>query len=229
MKAKDRSSGFSLIETMVCLVVSSLVLAATYYFFMIHHSSYKGQSERLSIEDGLRGTMDFVQRSMRQAAAFPFAVAAAGSLTFSFAEDYGLSSGGSATTLDDSHQNWTSNSWTNYRVVLTGGTGQNQVRTITANSSTQLTVSPAWATVPDVTSEYKIISDRQFSLSGTQLQYQNTTTGDTGIVADNISSFVAARTGTRVDLTMTAQTARALPDTGVVGTTTLRSSVDVRN
>ncbi len=231
MKRKNaRSPGFSLVETMVGLIVASLVLVATYHFFSIHHSSYKGQMERVSIEDNLRGAMDFVVRSMKAAVVFPRATAATGNLAFSATEAFGLSSGSNtATSLNDTRQNWTTNQWAGYGVVIVNGTGQNQVRTIQSNSATQLTLSVAWAIPPDATSEYKIISNRQFSLAGAQLRYQNTTTGESGIVADNISSFVAQRIGTQVNLTMVAQTALALPDTGAAGTSTLQSSVEVRN
>jgi hypothetical protein len=44
-------------------------------------------------------------------------------------------------------------------VVIVGGTGNGQSATITANTASQLTVSPAWGTIPDNTSAYKIVPD----------------------------------------------------------------------
>ncbi len=42
-------------------------------------------------------------------------------------------------------------------VRITTGTGAGQVRRITANTATQLTVSPAWTTIPDTTSKYEVL------------------------------------------------------------------------
>jgi hypothetical protein len=44
-------------------------------------------------------------------------------------------------------------------VVITGGTGVGQSRTITANTSNQLELGAVWATIPDNTSSYKIVPD----------------------------------------------------------------------
>ncbi|HTN43818.1 MAG TPA: hypothetical protein VMN77_08490 [Nitrospiria bacterium] len=61
-----------------------------------------------------------------------------------------------STTLDDTAQDWVTNSLVNYSVKITGGTGAGQTATVTANAATQLTVAPAWATNPDTTSTYQI-------------------------------------------------------------------------
>jgi len=42
-------------------------------------------------------------------------------------------------------------------IVITGGTGSGQIRAITNNTATVLTVVPGWITVPDATSTYAII------------------------------------------------------------------------
>jgi hypothetical protein len=63
--------------------------------------------------------------------------------------------------LNDTTQTWSttlnnascpSGMW----IKITGGTGSGQVGMITANTSTQLTVVPAWTVVPDATSTYTI-------------------------------------------------------------------------
>ncbi len=61
----------------------------------------------------------------------------------------------SSTTLNDTTQTWTASQFVNFQVRITGGTGAGQVKTISANTSTQLTVS-AWTTTPDATSTYVI-------------------------------------------------------------------------
>lgn len=72
--------------------------------------------------------------------------------------DSGTSSGGN----DENHLNATSKTWTvnsftsDHKVRITGGTGAGQESHIQSNTATQLTVSPAWSTIPDSTSTFKI-------------------------------------------------------------------------
>lgn len=70
----------------------------------------------------------------------------------------GTATSGGASTLSDSGANFggTNNLITDYFVVTTGGTGSGQTRQITANTTTQITVSPAWSTQPDATTTYRI-------------------------------------------------------------------------
>jgi len=59
-----------------------------------------------------------------------------------------------STTLNDTSRSALANSFVNYQVRITGGTGKGQVRTITANTTTEATVTPAWTVTPDATSTY---------------------------------------------------------------------------
>ena len=54
--------------------------------------------------------------------------------------------------------NWTANQWKGYQVTITKGSFR-QTRVITANTSIELTVSPAFTFTPDNTCTYKIESD----------------------------------------------------------------------
>lgn len=76
------------------------------------------------------------------------------------AEDFtflsGTATAGGASTLTDSGQSWVVNKYQNISVTIVGGTGTGQSRTISSNTSTQLTVSSAWVTNPDNTSKYII-------------------------------------------------------------------------
>lgn len=67
----------------------------------------------------------------------------------------GTATSATSTTLVNSAKTWTVNSWSNYQVRITAGTGLGQVRSITSNTATTLTV-PTWTTTPDATSVYTI-------------------------------------------------------------------------
>jgi hypothetical protein len=71
--------------------------------------------------------------------------------------DSGTATAGGASTLTDSGKSWTVNGYAGQVVKLTGGTGSGQVRNITSNTATQLTVTEAWATNPDATTTYTIV------------------------------------------------------------------------
>lgn len=60
-----------------------------------------------------------------------------------------------STTLVNSAKTWTVNQWCNYQVRITAWTWIWQVRPITTNASTALTV-PTWTITPDATSQYSI-------------------------------------------------------------------------
>jgi hypothetical protein len=67
----------------------------------------------------------------------------------------GTATSATGTTLTNSPKAWTVNQWANSQVRITAGTGAGQVRSITSNTSTTLTV-PTWTTTPDATSVYAI-------------------------------------------------------------------------
>lgn len=63
---------------------------------------------------------------------------------------------GASTTLTNSGKTWGVNMWANYQVRITDGTGKGQIRSVTSNTSSALTVSAAWVTTPDATSVYAL-------------------------------------------------------------------------
>lgn len=72
-----------------------------------------------------------------------------------FYKEQGIATAATSTTLTDGGKSWTASQFINYQVRITGGTGIGQVRTITANTATQLTVA-AWTVTPDTTSTYVV-------------------------------------------------------------------------
>lgn len=79
----------------------------------------------------------------------------------------GTATAGASTTLTNSAKSWGTNMWANYQVRITAGTGKGQIRTISSNTGTVLTVSSAWTVTPDATSVYSIEgNDDYFYLLG---------------------------------------------------------------
>lgn len=77
----------------------------------------------------------------------------------------GTATAGAATTLTNATKTWATNMWANYQVRITSGTGKGQIRSISSNTATVLTVSTAWIVNPDATSIYSIEgNDDQFFL-----------------------------------------------------------------
>jgi len=74
----------------------------------------------------------------------------------------GTATAGGASTLDNSAKVWTASQWINSQIRITAGTGAGQIRTISANTATQITVSSAWTTAPDATSQYAISGNDDF-------------------------------------------------------------------
>ncbi|MBX7100524.1 MAG: OmpA family protein [Myxococcaceae bacterium] len=64
--------------------------------------------------------------------------------------------GGGNSTLTLSTATWVSNQWLGWNVMILSGTGAGQVRTITQNTATQLTVDNNWGTNPNNTSVFAI-------------------------------------------------------------------------
>ena len=58
------------------------------------------------------------------------------------AKDIGTATGGSGTTLNDGARSWPVDKWKNFYLLMTGGLNSGQIRKISANSATLLTVEP---------------------------------------------------------------------------------------
>ncbi len=74
----------------------------------------------------------------------------------------GTATSATATTLSNTSKNWSVNQWTNYQIRITSGTGIGQIRTITSNTATAITVTTAWTINPDATSNYEITGNDDF-------------------------------------------------------------------
>jgi hypothetical protein len=115
----------------------------------------------------------------------------------------GTATGGTSTTLVNSAKTWTTNSWSNFQVRITGGTGVGQIRTIASNTGTTLTVGTAWTTTPDATSVYSIEGNDNFVYyagNGAVTLYRyNIATNTWSTLAPGTARAAAAGTGMSFD------------------------------
>ncbi len=70
--------------------------------------------------------------------------------------DDGTATSGGDTTLTDTSKSWESSEWAGGMAQITGGTGAGQAREISGNTATEVTVTEAWETNPDNTSQYHL-------------------------------------------------------------------------
>ena len=77
--------------------------------------------------------------------------------------DRGIATSATPTTIVDSVKNWPTNKWQYALVKIVRGTGAGQVRLISSSATGTLTVSQAWATLPDTTSAFIIYSTPWFT------------------------------------------------------------------
>jgi hypothetical protein len=68
----------------------------------------------------------------------------------------GTATAGGASTLTNSAKAWATNQWANSQIRIVSGTGAGQIRSISSNTATVITVGSAWNTQPDNTSVYSI-------------------------------------------------------------------------
>jgi len=73
----------------------------------------------------------------------------------------GTATSATATTLVNSAKTWATSQWVNSQVRIVSGTGAGQLRDITANDATSITVA-TWTTTPDATSVYQITGNDNF-------------------------------------------------------------------
>lgn len=122
--------------------------------------------------------------------------------------DTGTATSATSTTLVDSGAGWGADQFINFQVRITGGLGVGQVRTITDNDATSLTVA-AWSTTPDATSTYSIEGDEnalyllgnnavtmyKYSISGNSWATVSPTTARSGAAIAGMSADFVGVTG----------------------------------
>jgi prepilin-type N-terminal cleavage/methylation domain-containing protein len=234
--------GYTIIELLIALAIVGIVLTGIYDLAISSSRIYLAQNAIVEMQEDGRAAMDFLARELRLAFDNPTistATTTDDTISFNRVEDTGYSSGGnSATTLNDTRKSWQSGIFgpsanPTYTVRIIRGTGNGQVRTIDDNSSTQLTISQSWGTVPDSTSVYVITRNKGFtrtSASDNVLRYRIGATGGNNPLAENITSHSFSQPNPNtIRITLTARTRNVDPNIKQYRYYILTENVRLRN
>ena len=229
--------GFTVNELLVAVAKFSVVLAEAYNAFLSSSQRLMLQNELVEMQTDARAAMNFMVQELRLAFGTPSittTMTTNDTITFDRLEDAGYSSGGNTiTTLHDTRKTWSaSNFTTSYTVRIISGTGAGQTRSISANTSTQLTVSSAWETPPDSSSFYVITRKKAFTRTSTSDNVLRYTAG--GSVNQPLANLITSHTFSQPDantisITLTAQTRNIDPNTQQKRQYTLNETVLRRN
>jgi prepilin-type N-terminal cleavage/methylation domain-containing protein len=234
--------GYTIVEMLIGMAIVGIVVAGIYNLVISSSRTYLAQNATVEMQSDGRAAMDFLARELRQAFDNPTistAYTANDTISFNRVEETGYSSGGNtATTLNDARKSWVAgnfvpSSTSSFIARIISGTGSGQVGTISNNSSTQLTLSQAWGTVPDATSVYVITINKGFtrtSASDNVLRYRIGMTGTNNPLAENITSHSFSQPSPNtLRITLTARTSSPDPNTKQYRYYTLTEDVSIRN
>ncbi len=229
--------GHTVTELLIAVAILSVLSAQAYNAFLSSSQRLVLQNETVEMQTDAQAAMDFMVRELRLVFGTPTittTVTTNDTITFDRLEDAGYSSGGNATTtLNDTRKTWSPSSFTTtYTVRIISGTGASQARSISANTSTRLTVSSAWSTPPDSSSFYVITRKKAFTRTSTSDNVLRYTAG--GSVNQPLADLITNHTFSQPDaktigITLTAQTRNVAPNTGQKRQYTLTETVLRRN
>jgi len=233
--------GFSVIELLIALAISGIVTAGLYGVAISSSRHYLAQNGVIGMQTDGRTAMEFMVRDLRQAFGSPTlstTVTTNDTISFNRVEDSGRASGGTTTTLSDNLKAWTPDAFAQtatsaHTLRIIAGTGAGQTRTITTNTTTQLTVAPALGTAPDTSSLYVITTLRAFTRTSATdhiLRYRVGATGDNDPLAENITEIeFLLPNATTMTITLKARTSAVDPTTNQYRYYTLSETIRRRN
>ncbi len=97
-----------------------------------------------------------------------------------------------ATTIGDSTAAWVPNSFAGSIVEITSGTGAGQTRRVVSNTATVMTVSPAFSSPPDTTSDFEVMPEQLYGSTNTVYGLGLT---DNTMLSDNRKLYVGTNDG----------------------------------
>ncbi len=106
----------------------------------------------------------------------------------------GVATTATSTSLTDTTKSWITNAYQSFSVTIVLGTGTGQTRSITSNTATVLTTSPAWTTTPDTTSRYRITESLDVrTLTSIPREIERLTIATSKIGSDNMTAVTVFR------------------------------------
>jgi prepilin-type N-terminal cleavage/methylation domain-containing protein len=192
--------GFTVVELLISIGIVGVLLTGISSFFVDSSKNYLAQNGIIQMQSDARAAMDFMVRELRHVYGTPTistTVTNNDTISFDRIEDTGYASDGALTTLNDTTKAWQANAFalstdTSYTVRIMRGTGAGQIKTISTNTATQLTITPAWAITPDTRSVYVITRNKGFTLSSASdhvLRYRSSATDQNNPLSDNITAL----------------------------------------
>jgi prepilin-type N-terminal cleavage/methylation domain-containing protein len=240
--------GYTIVEMLIGMAIVGIVVAGLYDLVISSSRTYLAQNAIVEMQSDGRAAMDFMTRELRQIFDDPTdpndpeistGTTTDDTISFNRVEETGYSSGGNGvTTLNDARKAWAAGSFvpsstSSFTVRIIRGTGAGQGRPISNNSSTQLTLSQDWGTIPDATSVYVITMKKGFtrtSASDNVLRYRIGATGTNNPLAENITSHSFSQPSPNtLRITLTARTSSTDPNTKQYRYYTLTEDVSIRN
>lgn len=97
-----------------------------------------------------------------------------------------------STTIGDSTAAWVPNSFAGSIVEITTGTGAGQTRRVVSNTATVMTVSPAFTSTPDTTSDFEVMPEQLYGATNTVYGIGLT---DNSMLSDNRKLYVGTNDG----------------------------------
>jgi len=239
MKTLKPETAFSHVEVLMALAISSILFTGMFQLYLSSASSAFIQSQTVQMKAEARTAMDLMAQDLRQlygSATISTTLTPNDTLSFTRLEDSGYSSGGNtALTLNDSRKSWAANRFApfsagTYVVQIVGGPGMGQTNPISGNTTSQLSFSAGWDTLPDATSLYVITRSKTLTLTSDNMLRAISAGGRSAVLATNVTSLSFSQpNASTISITETTSTSTPDPQTQRYVYYTLTQSVTKRN
>lgn len=221
------NKGFTLLELIIAMAISALLLSGIYNILIASNKNFNSQANITDMHQSARMSLELMAREMKQISSITAidCTADSSSITFNAFQEWGTATSGGTATLIDTTKSWTANEWQNNAVTIVAGAGEDDLRTVSSNTSTQLTVSTDWTTTPDATTLYGLLINKAYSRDTMDNELDYTDGNGAGVVfAENITSLTlqgydsaaaatcAAADITRIEISVTARTVKTDPN-----------------
>ncbi len=223
MHTLNSEAAFSLTEMMVALALGGFLITGMFETYSSSANGALAQTDMVQMQNEARGAINIMVRDLQQSYGSPTissALAPNDSISYSRLEDSGYSSGGNnASSLTDTRKSWRANAFAPspagaYVVQIVSGTGAGQTQPLSGNTAFTLSLSSAWSTTPDATSQYVVLSSRVLTRTTDNMLRSSAGGRMPAILAANVTSISFALSAPNtISVALTARTARQDPRT----------------